>query len=35
MHCNAELDLDASVLDIETIAAARHQLGVYYPGESR
>jgi predicted dehydrogenase len=28
-------NLDASVLDIETIAAARHQLGVYYPGESR
>lgn len=28
-------DLDASVLDIETIAAARHQLGVYYPGEAR
>ncbi len=28
-------DLDASVRDIETIAAARHQLGVYYPGEPR
>lgn len=28
-------DLDASIHDIETIAAARHQLGVYYPGESR
>lgn len=28
-------DLDASVLDIETIAIARHQLGVYYPGEDR
>lgn len=28
-------DLDASVLDIETIAAARHLIGVYYPGEAR
>lgn len=28
-------DLDASVRDIETIAAARHQIGAYYPGESR
>lgn len=28
-------DLDASVRDIETIALARHQFDVYYPGESR
>ncbi|MEY4396720.1 MAG: hypothetical protein RLZZ40_476 [Actinomycetota bacterium] len=27
-------DLDQSVIDIETIAAARHQIGAYYPGES-
>ena len=28
-------DLDASVTDIETISAARHQIGVVYPGETR
>lgn len=28
-------DLDQSVYDIETIATARHQIGAYYPGESR
>lgn len=28
-------DLDQSVIDIETIASARHQIGAYYPGESR
>ncbi len=28
-------NLDASVIDIETIATARHQIGVYYPGEVR
>jgi predicted dehydrogenase len=28
-------NLDASVRDIEIIAEARHQIGVFYPGESR
>jgi predicted dehydrogenase len=28
-------NLDASVRDIETIATARHQFGVFYPGEVR
>ena len=28
-------DLDQSVIDIETIAAARHQIGAFYPGEIR
>lgn len=27
--------LDDSVIDIETIAQARHQIGAFYPGESR